>query len=107
MRHAAVFLSLLWLVSLPDSGAARPSPAPSDPLQAVLEQGKEFVFEKQVDKEKSAKGKPMPVIKLLEGREGEILRWLGVALCIFVLGWICGGNYYLRRDRSKRSKIRL
>lgn len=51
------------------------------------------------------KGRPLPVITLLEGREWEVLGWFGVALCIFLLGWICGGNYYLRRDRIKRTKL--
>ena len=51
------------------------------------------------------KGQPLPVIKVLEGREWEVLGWFGVALCIFILGWICGGNYYLRRDRIKRTKV--
>lgn len=51
------------------------------------------------------KGQPLPVIKVLEGREWEVLGWLGVALCIFILGWVCGGNYYLRRDRIKRTKV--
>lgn len=48
---------------------------------------------------------PLPVSKVLEGRKWEVLGWLGAAFCIFVLGWICGGNYYLRRDRIKRTKI--
>ena len=52
-----------------------------------------------------SKGKPLPVIKVLEGKEWEILWWLGAALCIFVIGWICGGNYYLRRDRIRRKKL--
>lgn len=51
------------------------------------------------------KGQPLPVIKVLEGKEWEVMGWLGVALCIFILGWVCGGNYYLRRDRVKRSKV--
>ena len=53
------------------------------------------------------KGKPLPIIKVLEGKEWEILWWLGVALCIFIIGWICGGNYYLYRDRIKRTKLRF
>lgn len=53
------------------------------------------------------KGRPMPIIKVLEGKEWEILWWLGVALCIFIIGWICGGNYYLYRDRIKRTKLRF
>lgn len=51
------------------------------------------------------KAQPLPVSKVLEGREWEMLGWFGVAFCIFVVGWICGGNYYLRRDRIKRTKI--
>ena len=53
------------------------------------------------------KGKPLPIIKVIEGKEWEILRWFVAALCIFIIGWICGGNYYLRRDRIQRSKLRF
>ncbi len=53
------------------------------------------------------KDKPMPIIKLLEGKEWGILWWLGLAVGVFFLGWICGGNYYLRRDRIKRTKLRF
>lgn len=56
-------------------------------------------------KREPSKAKPLPVITVLEGREWEILRWLGAGLCVFIIGWICGGNYYLRRDRVKRTKI--
>lgn len=53
------------------------------------------------------KGQPLPVIKVLEGKEWEVMGWFGVALCVFILGWICGGNFYLRHDRVKRSKLRF
>lgn len=56
-------------------------------------------------KRETAKGKPLPIVKVLEGRESEMLWWLGAALCVFVIGWICGGNYYLRRDRIRRNKL--
>ncbi|MBI1994092.1 MAG: SH3 domain-containing protein [Deltaproteobacteria bacterium] len=55
----------------------------------------------------ASRGKPLPVVRVLEGREGDILWWLAVALCVFVVGWICGGNYYLRRDRTRRNKLRF
>ncbi|MFQ5904552.1 MAG: SH3 domain-containing protein [Candidatus Binatia bacterium] len=58
----------------------------------------------EVERE-TPKGRPLPVIKVLEGKEWEILRWFGAALCIFIIGWICGGNYYLRRDRINGSKL--
>jgi len=35
----------------------------------------------------------------------EIVAWLGAALCIFIFGWVLGGNYYLRRDRNDRNKL--
>lgn len=54
---------------------------------------------------KTSEGKPLPLIKVIEGREWEILRWFGAAFCVFIIGWICGGNYYLRRDRIRRSKL--
>ena len=42
-----------------------------------------------------------------QGRPWEILGWIIVPSCIFVLGWILGGNYYLRRDRIERTKLRF
>ena len=36
-----------------------------------------------------------------------IFGWIIVPSCIFVLGWILGGNYYLRRDRIERTKLRF
>lgn len=48
-----------------------------------------------------------PVVRALEGRGWEVLGWLVIGLCIFFVGWICGGNYYLSRDRAKRSKLRF
>lgn len=56
-------------------------------------------------KRETVKGKPLPIVKILEGREWEMLWWLGAALCVFVIGWICGGNYYLRRDRIRRNRL--
>lgn len=53
------------------------------------------------------RGRRIPLILLLEGKKWEILRWLGVFVCIFVLGWICGGSYYLRRERAQRSRLRF
>ena len=51
------------------------------------------------------KSKPLPIIKVLEGKEWKILLWLVAGLCIFIVGWICGGNYYLRRERTRRTKL--
>ncbi|OGQ80157.1 MAG: hypothetical protein A3F90_12700 [Deltaproteobacteria bacterium RIFCSPLOWO2_12_FULL_60_19] len=37
----------------------------------------------------------------------DIYWWIGAAICLFALGWIAGGNYYLYRDRVKRTKLRF
>jgi hypothetical protein len=48
-----------------------------------------------------------PLIDLLEGREADLVLWVTIAVVFFLIGWICGGNYYLRRDRLRRTKLRF
>lgn len=36
-----------------------------------------------------------------------LMRWVGGIGAVFVLGWIFGGNYYLRRDRIRVSRLHL
>jgi hypothetical protein len=47
------------------------------------------------------------IIQMLEGREGDLLVWVSIAVVSFMIGWIFGGNYYLRRDRVRRRKLRF
>jgi hypothetical protein len=47
------------------------------------------------------------IIQMLEGRESDLLIWLSIAVVSFMIGWIFGGNYYLRRDRVRRRKLRF
>jgi hypothetical protein len=47
------------------------------------------------------------IIQMLEGRESDLLLWLSIAVVFFMIGWILGGNYYLRRDRVRRRKLRF
>lgn len=46
-------------------------------------------------------------VKGSHGRVWGIVGWILVPSCIFVLGWILGGNFYLRRDRIERTKLRF
>lgn len=52
-------------------------------------------------------GNPLRFNGSLEGSIGIILLWILVPFCIFVLGWICGGNYYRRLDRIERTRLRF
>jgi uncharacterized protein YraI len=47
------------------------------------------------------------LIELLEGREADMMLWGAIAVAFFLIGWVCGGNFYLRRDRLRRTKLRF
>jgi hypothetical protein len=40
-------------------------------------------------------------------KQWENWDWIVALLCCFFLGWILGGNYYLRRDHTRRHKLHL
>ncbi len=50
---------------------------------------------------------PASIMQMLEGRERELLFAAAIAAAFFAIGWICGGHYYLRRDRYRRTKLRF
>jgi hypothetical protein len=47
------------------------------------------------------------IIQMLEGHENDLSIWISIAAVAFVIGWILGGNYYLRRDRARSKKLRF
>jgi len=55
----------------------------------------------------AAAEKSPSILQMLEGHEHEIKIAAAVAAAFFFIGWVCGGNYYLRRDRKQRNKIRF
>ena len=52
-------------------------------------------------------GIPLHFNESFRGSIWDNVLWILVPLCIFVLGWICGGNYYRRHDRLERTKLRF
>jgi uncharacterized protein YraI len=71
---------------------------------AVPRPQKELSHTNLVEKE-IPKDYPPLTIGIGPGQVLVIAMWITAALCIFILGWILGGNYYLRRDRINRSKL--
>jgi hypothetical protein len=59
------------------------------------------------EEQSAATGKSPSILQMLEGHEKEIMIATAVVAAFFFVGWICGGNYYLRRDRKRRNKIRF
>ena len=46
-------------------------------------------------------------MQMVEGHETELQLAAAIAVTFFSIGWVCGGNYYLRRDRLWRRKLRF
>ena len=85
--NAAVLVS----ASTPTPTQKRESSTPTSP-----------VADQKVPAEKSPS-----IIQMLEGRENDLILWLSIAAVAFAIGWIFGGNYYLRRDRARSKKLRF
>jgi hypothetical protein len=82
---------VLASASTPTQSQQRESSAPTSP---VVEQ-------------KSPVEKSPSIIQMLEGREHDLMLWVSIAVVAFVIGWILGGNYHLRRDRARSRKLRF
>lgn len=57
--------------------------------------------------QKNAAAKSPSILQMLEGHETELIIAAAIAATFFLIGWLCGGHYYLRRDRRRRTKIRF
>ncbi|HEX9452910.1 MAG TPA: hypothetical protein VGA27_01085 [Candidatus Binatia bacterium] len=56
---------------------------------------------------KAVAAKPQSILQMIEGHEAEFKIGVLIAVGSFVLGWICGGSYYVRRERKRRGKLRF
>ena len=60
-----------------------------------------------IDPPKVPEAKSQSILQMLEGHETEVKIGLIIAAFAFVLGWLCGGGYYARRERKSRHKLRF
>jgi hypothetical protein len=60
-----------------------------------------------VAEQKTPDEKSPSIIQMLEGREHDLILWVSIAIIAFAIGWILGGNYYLRRDRARSKRLRF
>jgi hypothetical protein len=87
----------------PPQAAPAKSPAAAPPLP----RSKAADSVTRPAEQKGSSAESPPLIRLLEGHETDVLVWAGTAVAFFFVGWICGGNYYLRRERLRRTKLRF
>jgi len=84
-----------------------PQPAPAKSPAPPLPRAKAADSVTQPAEQKGSSAESPPLIRLLEGHETDVLVWGCIAVAFFFVGWICGGNYYLRRERLRRTKLRF
>ena len=82
------------------ASTTQPSPTPAP-------QGKPSGSVSKPDDHRTPVSKSPSLIQLLEGREADMILWAAIAVGFFLIGWVSGGNYYLRRDRARRTKLRF
>ena len=88
----------------PETGRARAAPANS-PTKAPSPTP--AAASGEVAKTKITDGQAPSLLQMLEGHELEVKIGLLVAGVAFVIGWFCGGHYYIRREQKHRRRLRL
>ena len=84
----------------PAPRAASAAPAPPPTTKAAPKPA-------SIDPPKEPESKSQSIMQMLEGHESEAKIGLIIAAIAFVLGWLCGGGYYARRERKSRHKLRF
>jgi uncharacterized protein YraI len=87
-----------------------PPPPPAPPAQKITQSPSPSGSPNQPPKSeerKTSSPRAPSLIELLDGREADVILWVCIAIVFFLIGWISGGHYYLRRDRTRRTKLRF
>ena len=87
-------------VSLASASTPTPTPTPTQKPERSAPAS-------PVAEEKTPDEKSPSIIQMLEGREHDLILWVSIAIIAFAIGWILGGNYYLRRDRARSKRLRF
>ena len=103
-----VCLALLWdqsRLESSDKTATTDNTAASTPTPT--QKGESSTPTSPVAEQKASGEKSPSIIQMLEGRENDLILWVSIAAAAFAIGWVFGGNYYLRRDRARSKRLRF
>ena len=103
-----VCLAFLWdqsRLESADKNAATDNTAASTPTPT--QKGESSTPTSPVAEQKAPAEKSPSIIQMLEGRENDLILWVSIAAVAFAIGWVFGGNYYLRRDRARSKRLRF
>jgi hypothetical protein len=81
----------------PNPVATTPTSKPTAPAKAPASQ----------DSSIGTADKSPSVLQMMEGHEKEVMIAAAVGAGCFIIGWVLGGHYYLRRDRTRRRRIQF
>jgi len=93
--------------SLTTKGGAMAEPVAAPPAKpAIVPSAPEPIASSEATRVKP-EGQSPSLLQILEAHEAEVKIGLLVAGVAFVLGWFCGGFYYVRRENKHRRRLRL
>ncbi|HEX9788129.1 MAG TPA: hypothetical protein VGB09_08885, partial [Candidatus Binatia bacterium] len=75
--------------------------------KAPVPKSKSPVDATMAEEQETSPRKSPSILQLVEGREQDLIIAGAIAVAFFSVGWLCGGIYYLRRDRIRRTKLRF
>jgi hypothetical protein len=110
LPFVVVWLALLWDQShleSSDKNAATDNTAVLASASTPTQKPESSTPNPPVAEQKSSAEKSPSIIQMLEGRENDLILWVSIAAVAFAIGWVFGGNYYLRRDRARSKKLRF
>jgi len=90
----------------PVTGSTPTAPA-SPPNHAIPQSPIAAAASVEAGKARTKEVKAPSLLQMLEGHESEVKIGLLVAGVAFVIGWFCGGHYYIRREHKYRRRLRL
>jgi SH3-like domain-containing protein len=94
-----------------EQSSSAASQVPRAPSQAATTQTAKPAAPEQAPASKdlptATASKSPSVLQMMEGHENEVMIAAAVGAGGFIIGWIMGGRYYLRRDRTRRNRIRF
>jgi uncharacterized protein YgiM (DUF1202 family) len=87
-------------------GTGKPQNVPAPATQAAKAPAPNSTAN-EVAETQTTDGKAPSLLQMLDAHESEVKIGLLVAGIAFVIGWFCGGHYYIRREHKHRRRLRL
>lgn len=89
------------------TGTGKPQNVPAPATRAAKAPAPNSTATEVAEMTQTTDGKAPSLLQMLDAHESEVKIGLLVAGIAFVIGWFCGGHYYIRREHKHRRRLRL